>query len=746
MFFGNNAYGIAAAAEIYFGKQVAELTFVEAAFLAGLVRSPSGYDPINNLERSRARFAQVLDRLVDDELLTEFEATQIADEFVIPERVKSIPTRATKRTYYTEALREYLLNESNLLGETYEERYNTLFRGGLRIHTTLNPYLQLKAEEARNVLPDTVQGIDAAIVSLDTKTAAIRAMVGGRGFEPGRNEVNMALAPSQTGSSIKIFILAAALQAGAEPDDIIDGTRGCRLPSDNPAEPIFEITGGVAGGVFTLREQTYRSINCAFARLSQIVGLYRVVDMTYRMASSTYLYKGQPATEREPIQPHASFATGANEMSTLDMAAGMQTIANLGVHQTPYYVDYIDDAAGNRIYTHTSKGERVLDTRVALTEISILKDVLTLGTARHVLSRLRRVAPGGRQDRHPAEQLDRRVRRGDALPVDGSAGARPGALHVDGQHPRVPRRRRRQRPGRHLPGPHLGCVHGAGARLRAGDRLAQAAAADRARRPACTCPASSVSSDPSSTATTLPTDAPPDAPPPGAPDAPGGDVTDQAPPTTLAPDTADGHHDPRRSDGDDGAARSRCTRRSTVARRSRPTCSILGHRFRRRRGRSMLHRADDRRPMTEELLALQAVDTTADQLTHRRSHLPELADATAARAARADWERRRDEIGRQLDELTAEIDSAEHDTGLIDRHRDRLNAQLRTVIAPREAEALQHEIKTLSDRRSALDDRELSALEQQAELDDQRASHLGLEPTVNAALEAAEAALADRDR
>ena len=80
VFFGNNAYGIAAAAEIYFGKQVVELTFVEAAFLAGLVRSPSGYDPINNLERSRARFAQVLDRLVDDGLLTELEATEIADD------------------------------------------------------------------------------------------------------------------------------------------------------------------------------------------------------------------------------------------------------------------------------------------------------------------------------------------------------------------------------------------------------------------------------------------------------------------------------------------------------------------------------------------------------------------------------------------------------------------------------------------------------------------------------------------
>jgi predicted nucleic acid-binding Zn-ribbon protein len=156
----------------------------------------------------------------------------------------------------------------------------------------------------------------------------------------------------------------------------------------------------------------------------------------------------------------------------------------------------------------------------------------------------------------------------------------------------------------------------------------------------------------------------------------------------------------------------------------------------------MIENVDDRKPMTEELLALQAVDTTADQLTHRRSHLPELDEANAARTARADWERRRDEIQRRLDDLTVEIESAEHDSGDIDRHRDRLNAQLRTVYAPREAEALQHEIKSLADRRSQLDDRGLLALEQQATLDDERASHLGLEPGINAALDAAEQALA----
>lgn len=387
VFFGNNAYGIAAAAETYFGKELAEVTFVEASFLAGLVRSPSGYDPIANPDRSRARFVQVLRRLVDDEHLTEDEADEVLDTFVIPERTRSLPTRSIRRTYFSEAVRDYLLNRSNILGETYQQRYSTLYRGGLRIHTTLDPYLQVQAEGARNILPDTPQRFDAAVVSLDTSSGAVRAMVGGRGFVSGQNEVNLALAPSQTGSAIKIYILAAALQAGAEADDIIDGVRGCRLPNPgNLEEPIFEITGGVAGGVFSLREHTYRSINCAFARLSQIVGLNRVVNMTYLMSESSYLYLGQPRSERSPIEPFASYATGANEMSTLDMAAGMQTMASGGVHHQPYYIQYIDDADGNRLHTHFDPGTRVLDEGVALTAIDIMKDTLTIGTGRSELS------------------------------------------------------------------------------------------------------------------------------------------------------------------------------------------------------------------------------------------------------------------------------------------------------------------------------------------------------------------------
>ena len=392
VFFGNNAYGIQAAAETYFGKTAAELTFIEAAFLAGLVRSPSGFDPINEPERSRARWLQVLDRLESDEYITEFEAERLAEEFVLPERVKSIPTRSTERSYFTEALRDFLLNRSDVLGDTPQERYNQLFRGGLRIHTTLDTGLQSAAEEARNALPDTLQGFDAALVSLDSRTGAIRAMVGGRGFQPGEREVNMALEPRQTGSSIKFFILAAALQAGAQAGDQLAGGAPCTLPNPGNEDEPFIITDAVSAPQASLAEHTWRSINCAFARLSQTVGLNRVVDTTYRMAASPYLFPGQ--TDRAPIEPFASFATGANEMSPLDMASGIQTIANEGIHHEPYYVEFIDDAEGNRIYTHFDPGTEVLTPDVALETVDVMKGVLTRGTARRQLSDFSRPAFG----------------------------------------------------------------------------------------------------------------------------------------------------------------------------------------------------------------------------------------------------------------------------------------------------------------------------------------------------------------
>lgn len=396
VFFGNNTYGIQAAAEVYFGKRVGDLTLEDGAFLAGLIQAPSTYDPIRHPQQSKRRFEQALGALVDVGLLDEAREQSIlaclaatptpgldcTNAWKLPDEVRQIAEEGIVRTHFSEEVKAYLLNKSTLLGDTYAERYNKLFRGGLRVYTTIDPAVQAAAESARATqLPVNSAGIDTAIVTLDSKTGAVRAMVGGKPFVPERNEVNMALAPRQTGSSIKMFILAAAVSAGAQNDDLVDGTLPCILPNPDDPENPFIATEGVSRPVGTLAEMTWASINCAFSRLAQIVGLDRVVDTTYRMASNLYLYPERSPEERTPLRPYASFATGANEMSPLDMASGAQTLANGGLHMQPYYIERIEGPDGV-IYQHSDPGVQVLTSDAAARTVSILEGVMTNGTAR----------------------------------------------------------------------------------------------------------------------------------------------------------------------------------------------------------------------------------------------------------------------------------------------------------------------------------------------------------------------------
>jgi penicillin-binding protein 1A len=399
IYFGNNTYGIQAASEVYFGKKVEDLNLIEGTFLAGLIQAPSSYDPIRSPQQSKRRFGQALDAVVDVGLMevSESEAiktcldpsddpvvsAQCVGSWQIPEVVQTIAEKKITRTHFSEEVKSYLLNKSNLLGETYQERYNKLFRGGLSIYTTLDPVVQSAAENARDTqLPKNAAGIDTAIVTLDSKTGAVRAMVGGKPFAAGRNEVNMALAPRQTGSSIKMFILAAAVQAGVQNDDLLDGTLPCTLPNpDDPDNP-FVVEQGVSRPLGPVDEMTWYSINCAFGRLSQIVGLDRVVDTTYRMAKNLYLYPERNPAEREPLRPYASFATGANEMSALDMASGAQTLANNGLHMDPYYIESISGPDGTVLFQHQNDGVAVLTPEAAAKTTNILAGVLISGTAR----------------------------------------------------------------------------------------------------------------------------------------------------------------------------------------------------------------------------------------------------------------------------------------------------------------------------------------------------------------------------
>jgi predicted nucleic acid-binding Zn-ribbon protein len=149
------------------------------------------------------------------------------------------------------------------------------------------------------------------------------------------------------------------------------------------------------------------------------------------------------------------------------------------------------------------------------------------------------------------------------------------------------------------------------------------------------------------------------------------------------------------------------------------------------------------------LLDLQRVDTEADQLTHRRERLPERGQLAAMSAELGEWERARAAMRSRMDELAEVIEKSETDAAEIATHKKRLEAQLKTVIAPREAEALMHEIATLDEQTDAVETTELEALEEQSQIDDRLIEHLrseqGLRDSVRAADEALQRATSEID-
>lgn len=141
------------------------------------------------------------------------------------------------------------------------------------------------------------------------------------------------------------------------------------------------------------------------------------------------------------------------------------------------------------------------------------------------------------------------------------------------------------------------------------------------------------------------------------------------------------------------------------------------------------------------LLELQRIDTESDQLTNRRERLPERDELAAASTQMGAWEAERTAMRKRMDQLNEAIEKAESEGAEIAEHKKRLEAQMKTVIAPREAEALMHEIATLDEQTDTLDDAELEALEEQSDIDDRLTVHLGAEEALLASVGTADSAL-----
>jgi penicillin-binding protein 1A len=374
-YFGDGAYGIGAAAESYFRKPVSELTLSEAALLAGAIASPGNYGPRVNAEVAESRRKTVLRAMRDQDLITRRQFRQARRERLWyapfgeppgPATVVQPPPQggASADPYFVDYVRREL-----------EARYGhrQLYRGGLRIETTLDPSLQAMAEASvAETLSGTAAPLEMSLVSVDPATGHVRALVGGRDFDA--SQVNLALGGStgmQPGSSFKTVVLAAALEHGIGPENTFAAPASIDYPGCDPTCTInnydFE-----DHGTMTLRSATHNSINTVYAQLIDRLGTATVAEMAQRLGVSSV----------DPARPYGiSLALGAYEVSPLDMAAAYATLAARGVRHEVTPILRVLDRRGNVLEDHTApEGEQVIDPAVADNASDILRGVIEEGT------------------------------------------------------------------------------------------------------------------------------------------------------------------------------------------------------------------------------------------------------------------------------------------------------------------------------------------------------------------------------
>ena len=370
VYFGNGAYGIQAAAERYYKTDADKLTVGQGILLAGLIRNPVGSEPYGRPQAARERRDVIIDRMVHLGHVTPDEASALKAE---PLPVPVPPKVADSTNYVTRHVVDQLLNDPRYLGADKAERNRLVFSGGLKIHTTLSPSAQAAAEQSiAATLPASRREFNAALVSVEPSTGAVRAAVSGLDFP--QHQVDLISGQGrQTGSSFKMLTLMAALEHGEIPADTILGSAPCPIPDPLSGARTWSPANvdGQAAGVLTLTEATVNSVNCAYARLVRLVGPERVVDMARRMG-----------IRKAELQPLLSITLGSFDVTPLEMATAYATLANDGEYREPYFIERIEDDAGKVVFQQSTAPERAVSVQHARTAAQILAEVVQRGTGR----------------------------------------------------------------------------------------------------------------------------------------------------------------------------------------------------------------------------------------------------------------------------------------------------------------------------------------------------------------------------
>ena len=366
IYLGEGAYGVGAAAKTYFGKSVEDLTLAESAILAGLPPAPNAYSPLRHPKKARERQLYVLHRMVERKWITPEQAKK-AEAEAIHLRPRG-PKGYNEAPYAVEMVRLYL-----------EEKYgkNMLYKGGLKVYTTINSKLQQIAQmavqkgleefEARVKKDSGRDQVQGALVALDPQTGYILAMVGGRDYS--QSQFNRATqARRQAGSAFKPIVYAAALDKGFTPASIIvdEPFSYEDVPGKEPWEP--QNFDREFWGPITLRKALTFSRNVPTVKIAQSVG----VDTLIQYARNLGI--------KSKLEPNLSLALGAANVTLLELTSAYGVFAAQGYRTDPILITRITDKDGIILEEIEPTAVEVISPQTSYLITSLLQSVIQEGT------------------------------------------------------------------------------------------------------------------------------------------------------------------------------------------------------------------------------------------------------------------------------------------------------------------------------------------------------------------------------
>ncbi len=361
VYFGEGCYGIEAAAQTYFGKHAKNLTLPESALIAGLPGAPNLFDPYVNIKLCKTRRDRVLTKMVEQHFTSAKDAAA-AKKAPINVKPAKLPTDVAPSIapYFVEHVKLALI-----------EKYgaNMVYRGGLRIYTTLDMNMQKSAEAAVFGTLNEAGDPEAALVAIDPKNGTIKALVGGRDFN--KNKYNLATqALRSPGSSFKVMGLAAALESNISPGRTYDASAPKTIKNGDETWRVENYEGGNFGGQMSVAEATVWSVNAVYAQLAMDVKASKIAETAQKLGIVT------------PVPSYPSIILGAlpDGATVLEMASAYATLADDGVYNRPSGIAKLTDSEGTIIEVSKSQGKQAVSQNTARTVSKILEQVISRGT------------------------------------------------------------------------------------------------------------------------------------------------------------------------------------------------------------------------------------------------------------------------------------------------------------------------------------------------------------------------------